>query len=211
MELTGTAIILAGGKSSRMGFDKQHLHINQQSIIEMQMGRLKKIFREIIIVTNTPDYYTHLSCIAVADEEKDFGPLGGMHAGLKNASNQFSYIVACDMPCLNLKYILYMQSVIERKGEDIQAVVTRFGDWLEPFNGFYSKGLLPKLEENIQLGKRRILNLLEGSTVFYIEEKVARKYSPNWEMFINLNTREDIEQYLSIEERKEEGWKGPKG
>lgn len=192
----GTAIILAGGKSSRMGFDKQFLKLRDKFIIEMITERLQKVFSEIIIVTGRPDEYAKYGLKLVEDEVKDFGPLAGIHVGLKSSGSMHNYIVACDMPFINLKYLEYMMELIEQHGGMVDGVITRLGEWIEPFNAFYSKSLLPKIEENMEKGKRQINILLQDSNVLYISESKARVFSPDWGMFTNVNTQKDYESLM---------------
>jgi molybdopterin-guanine dinucleotide biosynthesis protein A len=188
-----TAIILAGGKSSRMGFDKQFLKLRDRYVIEMITDKLKRVFKEIIIVTSRPEEYAKYGFKLVEDEIKDFGPLAGIHVGLKNSSSMHNYIVACDMPFVNLEYLKYMLELIEQHEGKIDGVITRLGKWIEPFNAFYSKSLLGKIEENMEKGKRQINLLLQDSNVLYVSEAKAREFSPDWEMFTNINTWKDYE------------------
>ncbi|MFZ5966379.1 MAG: molybdenum cofactor guanylyltransferase [Bacillota bacterium] len=198
MKDANTAIILAGGQSMRMGFDKQFLKIGDQWIIDRLLEQLKGIFQEIIIVTNKPQSYANYSCNIVKDEIDGFGPLGGIHAGLKHAASAFNYVIACDMPYINTDYILYMKNLLETCEGNVEAVITRYGEWIEPFNSFYGKSLIHKIEEKVICDDKRIFALLKEVEVLYIEEKTARKYSPNWEMFMNLNKQEDYQQFLKV-------------
>ncbi len=109
MDKFGTAIILAGGKSSRMGFDKQFLIINEKRVMEIVISKLRAEFKEIIIVTNKPESYKNLADKVVSDIIKGKGPLSGLHAGLKHSSSKYSYFIACDMPNINIEYIRYMK------------------------------------------------------------------------------------------------------
>jgi molybdopterin-guanine dinucleotide biosynthesis protein A len=196
MRSMDTAIILAGGKSSRMGFDKQFLKFRNKYIIELLLDKLESMFKEIVIVTNKPDEYVKYNCILAEDEVKDFGPVAGISVGLKHSSSMYNYIIACDMPYVNSSYIDFMKAEIAKQENDVDAVITRLGDWIEPFNAFYSKSLIVKAEENIRLGRRRINSLFKDSNVIYISEAKAREYSPNWEMFMNLNTVKDYEDAI---------------
>jgi molybdopterin-guanine dinucleotide biosynthesis protein A len=191
-----TAIILAGGKSSRMGFDKQFLKLRDKYIIQVIKEKLEKVFDEIILVTNRPQEYVKCGFRLVEDEVRDFGPLAGIHAGLKNSGSIHNYIVACDMPFINLKYLEYMMELIRQHDGNVDAVITRLGEWIEPFNAFYSKSLLDRIEENIKKGKRQINLLLQDSKVLYVSEAKAREFSPGWEMFTNVNTIKDYESLL---------------
>lgn len=196
-----TVIILAGGKSSRMGIDKQFMIVNNLLMIDHMIEKLKNHFKEIIIVTNKPEMYKNYPYKIVEDKVKEFGPIAGIHAGLLNSSSLYNYVLACDMPFINFNYVYYMQSLIKDNLKGLDAVVTRLGDWLEPFNSFYSKNLIDKIEKNIYDNKRRIVTLFEEAEVLYVPESKAREFSPNWEMFMNLNTRNDLNQYMAMEER----------
>lgn len=191
MDKFGTAILLAGGKSSRMGFDKQQLKIKDTLLIEYIIKRLYTVFNDIIVVTNNPEYYDDLPCRTVQDEIAGFGPLSGIHVGLKMANNQYGYVMACDMPYINFDYIEYLK---DRMSEvDCDACVTVFNqEWIEPFHGFYSKNLVSPIEEYLKSGKRSVFGLLKNFNSIYIEEEIAREYSPNWELFLNINTKEDL-------------------
>ncbi len=192
-----TAIILAGGKSTRMGLDKQFLVLENQWMMDQIIKQLEKLFKEIIIVTNKPEEYKDCPYTIVQDQIKDFGPVGGIHAGLKSSSSLYNYIIACDMPFININYIQYMKRLINTSSKNVDAVVAMLGEWIEPFNGFYSKRLIEKIEKNIQENKKMIISILKGSNVLYIEEKKARIFSPGWEMFINLNSPKDLKEYLA--------------
>ena len=191
-----TAIILAGGKSSRMGFDKQFLKLRDKYVIEIIAERLKEVFSEIIIVTGRPEEYVKYGFKLVEDEVRNFGPLAGIHVGLKNSGSIYNYVVACDMPFINLKYIRYMMQLIEESDDRVDGVITKLGDWIEPFNAFYSQNLISRIEENMKNGKRQINLMLQDANVLYVSEAKAREFSPDWEMFTNINTFKDYESLM---------------
>ncbi|MCF6464259.1 molybdenum cofactor guanylyltransferase [Clostridium sp. Cult1] len=196
MKKFGTAVILAGGKSTRMGFDKQLLKINERRLIDNLRRKLNKNFDEIIVVTNKSEYYLGFPDKITKDIIIGKGPLSGIHAGLKASSSQYAYFVACDMPNINLDYIEYMKE--ELKELKVKACITRFGEWIEPFNAFYSKGMIENIEEHLSYNRRSVNSLLSKLSVYYIEEEKAREFSPNWDMFLNLNTKEELNDYLKI-------------
>lgn len=196
MRKFGTAAILAGGKSTRMGFDKQLLKINEKRLIDNLVSKLSVEFEEIIVVTNNPQYYLDFNFKVVKDIIVGKGPLSGIHAGLKESNSQFVYFIACDMPNINLKYIRYMKYKIRDLDMDIKACVTKFGVNIEPFNGFYSKDIILNIEDYLAQGKRSLNRLIKQLQTYYVEEEEARMFSPNWDMFLNLNTKEDLEYFL---------------
>lgn len=191
----GTAIILAGGKSTRMGFDKQFLKIDQRSLMGSLVNKLNRSFNEIIIVTNKPEYYIDLSHKIISDKIVGRGPLSGIHSGLLESSSKYSFVIACDMPNIDMKYVNYMMESID--DNTLDGCVTRFMDIVEPFISFYSKNLIDKIEKSLEQGKGSIQSILKDSNIKYIEEKEARRFSPDWDMFLNLNTKEDLNKYLS--------------
>lgn len=191
----GTAIILAGGKSTRMGFDKQLLEINQRRLMDSLVNKLKTEFDEIIIVTNKPEYYIGLSHKIITDKIVGKGPLSGIHAGLLEASSRYSFVVACDMPNVNMEYVNYMMDSMDDTSLD--GCVTRFMDNIEPFISFYSKDLVDKIEKSLEQERKSIISIFKHSNIKYIDENKARKFSPNWDMFLNLNTKEDLNRYLA--------------
>ncbi|MGE5677685.1 MAG: molybdenum cofactor guanylyltransferase, partial [Pseudomonadota bacterium] len=127
-----------------MGFDKQFIEIDGMYITEYIIDLLRPIFKSIILVTSRPDCYCSKKSVVLAEDYyKDSGPLGGMHIGLVKSESQYNYVVACDMPFINKAYIDYMKKLLKEDLYKKSAVITRFGDWIEPFNAFYSKALIP--------------------------------------------------------------------
>jgi molybdopterin-guanine dinucleotide biosynthesis protein A len=189
--LEATAVILAGGKSSRMGYDKQLLKLNGRLVIEAQINMLSKLFQEVVVVTNRPELYKDC-CVTASDILENFGPLGGIHAGLIKANNKLCYIIACDMPNINEAYIKHILQVANDEPDACQAVVTCFGSWLEPFNAIYSKDIIPIIEQSYVEKSIKIGDMLAKARTYYIKEEIARIYSPDWSMFDNINTQADL-------------------
>ena len=126
---TNTAIILAGGKSQRMGFDKKNIKIEGMYLLDIIVNVLEKEFDKIIIVTNTPCHLNKNNIIYVYDELKDIGPLGGIHAGLKASNSKYNYLIACDMPYINLDYIRFMKNKL-KENPNQDAVITKYKNFL---------------------------------------------------------------------------------
>lgn len=181
-----SAILLAGGKSTRMGFDKQKIRMGEGYLIELLIKKLKAYFFEIIVVTQTPELYHTQDVITTGDILPSGGPLAGLHAGLTISSNPYCFVMACDMPNINLDYITYL---IEKLREDteLEGVVTRYKGWIEPFNAFYTKALIPEIAPFIAEGGRSMYQFLRHRKVHYIEESEARFFSKDWSMFENIN------------------------
>jgi molybdopterin-guanine dinucleotide biosynthesis protein A len=149
----------------------------------------------VILVTQTPELYQDLSVHTVEDIIQGMGPLGGIHAGLLAAKSRYAFVIACDMPGMQKSYIDYMKENLAHS--DFDACVTRFGDWIEPFHAFYSKAQIHDLETFLSTGRKSVHRFLEGQKTLYIPEPQARAFSPDWGMFYNLNTREDLAHYMA--------------
>ncbi len=200
MKKFGTAVILAGGKSSRMGKNKELLSINNRRLVETQISKLETLFDEVIVITNNPMYYKKYNCKTYKDEIKGKGPIGGIYSGLINSSSRYAYFLACDMPVINKKYIKYMKTKLDKNNK--KTAITLLGEWIEPFNAFYSKELILELESYIKKGGLSIHELVKNTDSFFIEEYKAREFSHNWDMFINFNTKEDIDKFKLMKEIK---------
>lgn len=195
MDKFSTAIILAGGQSSRMGFDKQLLRIDRRRLMDSIINNLKDDFEDIIIVTNKPELYKDFDETIIEDILKYKGPLGGIHAGLSISKSKYAFVVACDMPRVNMEYVRHMKHKLDV--ENTLGCVTQYGTWIEPFSAFYSVEFYHKIEKYLRTGRRSINGLIKDYKMTYISEDEAREFSPDWDMFLNLNTRQDLFSYLN--------------
>lgn len=186
-----TAVILAGGESRRMGYDKQYLCINHERIIVHQVNVLSTCFDNIMIISNNhlSDHLKHHPKVEIhSDILKHYGPLGGIHAALKYSMDEHVFVVACDMPNIDVTYIRHMKAYLK----DYDGVVTAYGNWIEPFHGFYGKSMMNTIEKYLKGGKRNITDLLAKHHVYYVPEVIAREFTPNWQLFDNINSRDDL-------------------
>lgn len=190
MKKFGTVAILAGGKSSRMGFDKQLIELNGENIVKRNTDKLISIFDEIIVVTNNQDFYKDKKYIkTIKDIIFQKGPLSGIHSALKISKSQYVYFLACDMPEIDLRFIEFMKSKI--KNNDIEICIPSIKGKVEPFNGFYSKKLITRIEKLLESDILAIRELIVRSKHLIID---VEKQTDN-NIFLNLNTQEDLQNY----------------
>ncbi len=194
MELFGTAIILAGGKSRRMGFDKAQIEICGMPILGLIIDQLREVFEDIILVTNNPGGLTDVDARITGDILKGAGPLGGIHAGLTLAKSEYSFLIACDMPIISTDYAKYMMDIA--RGSMPHAVITEKGNWVEPFHALYKKSLTDDIKENIKIGRFKIFDVLKDKKMIKISEDKAREFSPDLSIFTNLNYVNDLEGFM---------------
>ena len=197
MDLFKSAVILAGGQSTRMKFDKQLLCIDEKRIIYSIADKLKDEFEDIIIVSNKPEYYKDSNYKVVSDEIKLCGPLGGIHIGLKTSISKYVYFVACDMPNVDLNYIRHMKNIVKTSG--IDACLSNINGRIEPFHGFYIKDMYNDIKSHLYNSNRKsILGFLElnNKKLIYISDDEFNKNKFNESIFLNLNTPKDLDNYI---------------
>jgi molybdopterin-guanine dinucleotide biosynthesis protein A len=197
-----SAAILAGGRSTRMGFDKQLLTIDDRYIFESNLEQLNKEFDDIIVVTNTPELYASSDIRTASDTFRGVGPLAGLHAALSISESEYVYLVACDMPVMNMKYAAYLKSRLTASPADVCA--SRIGGRIETFNAFYSVKMLHELEsvlsENAEKGGHSpgIYDFITHHDISLniAEENEVRLIDPELDMFINLNTQPEYMEFI---------------
>ena len=185
-----TAIILAGGKASRMkGEDKAFLKIGNEPLISTQLRLLKKLFKEIIIATNLPEKYGVIKGVKVIpDIIPHQGPLGGIYSGLRASNSFYNFVVACDMPYIDTGLIEYMY----KKSSGYDAVVPMINKRHEPLYSFYSKNCLKFIGQLLDKKMFRINELFSVIKVKEITRDEVGQFALGAKIFTNINTREDL-------------------
>lgn len=199
----GTAAILAGGKSSRMGFDKQMLMEDGKRLLEKVIETLREEFTDIIVITAKPELYEGMGVRVFQDTYQDKGPLAGVHAALTHASSRYVYLLACDMPVVNLSFIRHMKERVLETGAHICAC--KFNDRMETFNTFYSRDLLPDVTHRLETGNSSLFRFIYGNQTCVVEQEDAARFDKDLSMFTNINTRSEYEKYLGTAVDSSEG------
>jgi len=182
-----TAIILAGGQSSRMGEDKSLLVADNLPIIEKIVRQLIGHFRQIVIGANDIEKYRFLNLPVVPDLEKGKGPLMGIYSTLLQSKHEINFVVACDIPDLNMDYVQELM----RQAKCHEIVMPTWGDGkFEPLFAVYNKSILAKVKKLLDNGQRKISLLFDSTDVKYLPMPDAGKW------YKNLNTREDYKNYI---------------
>lgn len=186
-----TGIILSGGKSLRMGKNKAFIEIEGLPMIERILNLFKKIFNEILVITNDKNQFVHLDNVKIFNDLIPYkGALGGLYTGLFYSSYEYSFCVGCDMPFLNESLIKFLIKKIN--GEDIIVPKTEKG--LEPLHAIYSKRCLSIIKSMIDSGKSRIIDIYPLLKIKIIEEREFIDLDPGKKSFLNINTPEELEQ-----------------
>ncbi len=196
MESEVAGVLLAGGKSRRMGEDKRHLVVGEQTLIERGLAVLQSIFCEVLVVIAQDSPPLSIDARVVRDLVPDCGSLGGLYTGLTQATAPYIFVVACDMPFLNQTVMTQFTS--RRETADI--VMARLADRLHPMHALYSKRCLPALEEMIRARQFKIQEVVSHSSlrVHYVTEADLLTIDPSGHSFYNVNTMADLEAARSL-------------
>lgn len=186
------ALILAGGKNSRMGgHDKAFLRIGSETVVERSLALLRRCFPEVVVVSNQPEKYTPFAVTVASDEFAAAGPLAGIHAGLKLLKNPYAFVVACDMPFLRVEPIAYLVAAIRQQ----DAIVPCWDNDIEPLHAIYATALRPRIAAALQSGTYAIRDFLPTIRVDYIAEASMRAVEGAEESFRNVNTPEEAARF----------------
>lgn len=187
-----TGIILAGGKNSRMGTNKAFLEIDGTRLMDHILSVYREIFSETIIVTNDPLTYTKFrDTIVVTDIYKGKGSLGGIYTGLFYASNDYSFIAACDMPSLNKDFIRFMIGLIDH--QDI--IVPELPEGFQALHAIYSRRCLPAIKKMILSDKLKIAGLFKDMRSLKITDEKIQPFNTDGRLFQNINTPDDLKAF----------------
>jgi molybdopterin-guanine dinucleotide biosynthesis protein A len=191
-----TGILLAGGKSRRMGADKRHLLIGGQRLYERSLAALQSTFQEVRIVIAQDSSPLSTDVPVLRDLVPNCGTLGGIYTGLKEAGTAYVFAVACDMPFLNPAVIRYLVSL--KSQADV--VIVRLSHGVQPTHAVYSRQCLPAFEEMLHAGRLKVQDIVAHSSlvVRLVEYDELREIDPEGHSFLNVNTPAELEVVRSL-------------
>ncbi len=185
-----SGVVLAGGRSRRLGVNKAFVTVGGVALIERVLGQLSQVCDDMIIVTQDPATYEGLGASVIEDTWPGAGSLGGIYTGLQAARHERAVVVGCDMPFLDVRLLRYMILL----SADYDVVIPREDSLLEPLHAVYSKACLQPIEDLLRAGERRIIGFLDRVRVRYVEPAETQVFDPSQISFFNINTPEDLER-----------------
>ena len=195
-----SALILAGGRSRRMGFEeKALLPMGGKTLLEHAMDALDGVVDEIIISARDMQQQDLLKDYTkgydvVLDSYQDVGPLSGILEGLIVANGEYVFVVACDMPYINSDVV----ELLFKSAEGHNAAIPIWdNENLEPMHAVYrTRPMAVETEKAILRNEKFVL-----SPVFYMQDLVfvnvddeIRQLDPDLKTFVNINTPDDVEK-----------------
>lgn len=192
-----TAVVLAGGGSTRMGYNKALMKLGNMTMIERVIKPLENIFENIIVVTNDEKEYTMLNNVKftrdyINIEEKN--SLIGLYSGLKDSNTLHIFVIGCDMPFLNTDLVLHMINSL--KDEDV--IIPFVNGYYEPLYAIYSKRCIPEFEKLLEKKWYKIIDAFNNIAIKRIVEDDVKKFDPSMRCFENINTYQQFLQYKDI-------------
>ena len=184
-----TALILAGGKATRLGgIDKRELVVEGRTIFERQVDALRPCVAEIVVSSPraVPGHRT------VVDAAADIGPLAGIAAGLAAAATPWLFVIAGDMPHVHRAFI---ELVLSHADGESDAVGIRIGGLPEPLCTVLRVAVWqPIVARRIAARHLKASSLLtdEEVRVCWIEEGALRSVDPQLRALHNVNAPQDL-------------------
>lgn len=147
-----TGIILAGGKSTRIGMDKGFLLLNEQPFIQYSIDALQPLVSEIMIVSDNPNYDV-FGLKRINDITKNSGPVAGICSGLEASSNEYNLVLSCDIPLINSELLKTIINAIDDTSEIIQ--VESNGKTM-PLIALYKRHVKDTFNKLLETNERRL-------------------------------------------------------
>lgn len=192
-----SAIVLAGGKSRRLGRDKRLLRLGtSRTLLEETIARVSALTDDVVVVVSSdPAELGQIAVRMVQDPLPGAGPLNALYAGLSAVVHEFALAVACDLPFLDVGLL---RALLDQT-RDYDLLVPRRADGrLEMLHAIYRKTCLDAIRRRLDAGHLRLADLTGDVVVRFVDEATLVAYDPLLRSFLNVNTPEDLEMVASL-------------
>jgi molybdopterin-guanine dinucleotide biosynthesis protein A len=182
-----SGFVTAGGLSSRMAKDKAWLDLGGQSMIERVIAALTPVSASVSIIANDP-VYSQLGLPVFIDKLRGIGPLEAIRTALTNTRFRQVLLVGCDLPFVTSELFRYLLRV-----QDNSEIVVPVGpdEQLEPLCAIYCQTVLPRVEELIESGERKVRSLFAMATTRFVAFNELQHLHGSDLFFENVNTPSD--------------------
>ncbi len=183
-----TGVVLAGGRSERLGRDKAGLLLGRETLLQRVVRTLSHLSDDLVAVVRADQQIVVPGARVVRDVAPYSGVLAGMAAGLMAARHDWALVVACDMPFLNLDLLRYMLSL----RCEVDVVVPRLDVGAEPLHALYHKRCLGALTKSLAEGRRRVISFYDTLRVRWVGTGEIARFDSQGRSFFNINTPDDL-------------------
>ncbi len=187
-EITG--VVLAGGQSRRMGFNKAGAEVSGETMLIRMVEKLREVTSNIIISSGSIAY-PDIPWPQIPDEFPQRGPLGGIYSALKASSSELNLIVSCDIPLISVSLLKLIVSKAKESDALLTLPVEHTGQQ-QLLCAVYHRDILPVLKQQIDADQLKMKNLLDLVTVEYIH--ISKEHPLFHEhAFTNVNTTSTLQ------------------
>ena len=188
-----TAFVLAGGKSSRMGLnkDKALLQTDGRTLLEHSLGLAQAAAGRALgntWIVGSAEKFAGFGPV-VEDIYPGQGPLSGIHAALTASASDLNLMIAVDMPFLHPEFLSYL--IKQARGSTATVVVPKTTMGLQPLAAVYRREFAAFAERSLQAGQNKIALLFPEVQTRVIEPEELEENGFSEELFRNLNTEQE--------------------
>src|SRR3954454_13560997 len=182
-------VLLAGGRSSRMGTSKAHLEWHGSTLLRRTAGIVARGVDGPVVVVRAPaqELPELPAGVEVVDDAREgHGPLQGLLAGLEAVDADVAFVASTDMPFLHPQFV----AAVCGAARDADVAVPQLGGFRQPLAAAYRTSLVPLVGELVAAGRMKPAFLFERCETRWLDDV------PHAESVRNLNTREDYDVAL---------------
>lgn len=182
-----TGVVMAGGKSRRMGRNKSEIVLGRVTLLERVVSRMQALFSRVLISVSPANPASLAGIESVTDIIPGYGSLMGIYSSLKHAQEPV-FVTACDMPFINKDLVRHMVEI--SPGWDV--VIPVASGMCEPLHAIYTPACLPFMEEAIEKRDQRIISFFDKVKVLWVRDEVLDRFDPERLSFFNINSENDL-------------------
>jgi len=185
-----TALVLAGGRGLRMGRPKFDLPLAGERLVDRAVRLVSAHFGDVLVSRGAGPAIPGLEVRQVPDQERSYGPLAGLQAGLRAVQTEGVVTLPIDMPLIDPAFLRLLADELG----DADALVTRSRSGLQPLLAAYRRTCLPAIEDTMAQGVRQVLRFHAHVDKRELVVEQRDGWRDRDEMFLNLNTPADLKQ-----------------
>ncbi len=195
-----SAIVLAGGRSSRMGTDKAALAWKGATLIQHTVAELSRLFEDVVVVCRAEQagVVTGSGARVVFDDQPFEGPLKALRLGLDAIKGDVAFACGCDLPFLNAE----LARTLCAMAAGYEAAIPEIEGRLQMLHAAYYRSCAPALQAMIEAGRHKLQEVVPRLRARIINEDELRGCNQPLVSFLNVNTPADYELALRLVEIK---------
>ena len=201
------AILLAGGKGTRLGYDKPHVRLGSRTLLQHVIDAAEKISDEIVLVVGGDEdslfslEKQHPSITVIRDDQNGVGPMMGIYTGMKRVTTEYAVVLPCDAPFISVPL---MMELIRLARDSDAAIPIWPNQYLEPLHSVYRiEPSIQAIESALNGGEKSVLDLIKRlERVNKVPVEALREFDSELHTFFNVNYPEDLKTAYEIQSGK---------